>query len=46
MVKVRDEFTPDMKRHALYNRLNDEVYRDFTKYTDDILKKTYEIFDV
>jgi sugar (pentulose or hexulose) kinase len=45
MVRVRDEFAPDMQRHALYNRLNNEVYRDVTKHTDGILKKTYDIFD-
>jgi sugar (pentulose or hexulose) kinase len=44
MVHMRDEFSPNMENHSLYNRVNDEVYRDITKVTDDILKKTWPIF--
>ena len=44
MVHIRDEFTPNIKNHALYNRVNDTVYRDITITTDEILKKTWPIF--
>lgn len=44
MVQIRDEFTPNMENHALYTRLNEEVYRNITAVTDEILKKTLPIF--
>jgi sugar (pentulose or hexulose) kinase len=44
MVHIRDEFTPNLENHDVYNRVNDEVYRDITRLTDEILKKTYPIF--
>jgi sugar (pentulose or hexulose) kinase len=44
MVHIRDEFSPNMENHSLYNRVNDEVYRGITKVTDEILKKTWPIF--
>lgn len=45
MVRIRDTFTPNMENHALYTRINDGIYRDITNYTDEILKKTYHIFN-
>lgn len=45
MVHIRDRFLPNMENHALYTRINDEVYRDITSVTDSILKKTHPIFD-
>ena len=44
MVRVRDVFQPNAARHALYRRMNEEVYRYITYYTDEILKKAYSIF--
>ena len=44
MVQIRDEFVPNMENHALYTRVNEEVYRHITAVTDDILKKTWPIF--
>ncbi|MEW5784308.1 MAG: FGGY family carbohydrate kinase [Bacillota bacterium] len=44
MVKIRDRFLPDKANTALYRRMNDEVYKDITVYTDEILKKSYPIF--
>ena len=44
MVKVRDIFAPDHEHTALYRKMNDEVYRHLTSFTDEILKKSYPIF--
>lgn len=46
MVKVRDTFTPISKNVELYDKLNNEVYKDIAKYTDIILKKSYGIFNI
>ena len=44
MVRTRDSFMPDSKNHALYTRMNEEVYKSITRYTDEVLKKSYPIF--
>lgn len=44
MVKVKDTFTPDKAVTELYGKLG-EVYKDITNHTDDVLKRTYEIFN-
>lgn len=44
MVRTRDSFMPDSKNHALYTRMNEEVYKNITRYTDEVLKKSYPIF--
>jgi len=44
MVKIRDVFQPNLTHHALYKRMNEEVYRHITSYTDQILKKSFPIF--
>jgi sugar (pentulose or hexulose) kinase len=44
MVKIRDVFQPDFKDHELYNKMNAEVYKHITGYTDQILKKSFPIF--
>jgi len=44
MVKVKDVFKPNPENHTLYSRVNEEVYKTITDYTDEILKKTQEIF--
>ena len=46
MVKIRDEFQPNMENHDLYVRMNEAAYKHITERTDDILKKTHPIFDV
>ena len=43
MVRIKDEFKPDQKNTELYAKVG-EIYKDITNHTDDILKKTYEIF--
>ncbi|PAB60189.1 FGGY-family carbohydrate kinase [Anaeromicrobium sediminis] len=45
MVKIRDGFQPKEENTHLYKRMNDEVFKDITKYTDEILKKSYPIFN-
>lgn len=44
MVRVKDTFTPVAKNAALYAAMNEGIFRDLTKHTDVILKKSYEVF--
>jgi len=44
MVKIRDVFRPNEENTNLYKRLNDEVYKNITIYTDEIFKRSYPIF--
>ena len=44
MVKIRDTFEPDPGDSKIYERMNNEVYRHITTYTDEILKRSYPIF--
>lgn len=44
MVKTRDSFNPIKENTDLYNRMNEEVYKNITVHTDEILKKSYQIF--
>ncbi len=44
MVKIRDTFEPKKENTELYKRMNKEVFKNITKYTDEILKKSYPIF--
>ena len=44
MVQIRDEFTPNRENHALYTKVNEEVYHRITGVTDELLKKTWPIF--
>lgn len=46
MVRIRDEFTPNLKNHELYNRMNEDAYKHISAATDEILRKTHSIFDV
>jgi len=43
MVKTRDTFQPVAENVELYRR-GTAVFRNITKYTDEILKETYKIF--
>ena len=45
MVRTKDEFAPDETNHALYSKINEDVYRDITRTTDVVLKKSYPIFN-
>ena len=44
MVKIRDLFEPDFNDHELYKKMNEDVYKHITGYTDEILKKSFPIF--
>ncbi|MGD9560191.1 MAG: FGGY-family carbohydrate kinase [Oscillospiraceae bacterium] len=44
MVRIRDRFEPNMANHDFYTAINDTVYRDLTKSTDPVLKKSYPLF--
>ncbi len=44
MVKFKDTFEPKAKNTALYKDIIDNVYSQISLYTDEILKKSYEIF--
>lgn len=44
MVKIRDVFQPDFAHYELYKKMNEEVYKHITGYTDEILKKSFPIF--
>ena len=43
MVHVKDTFVPNPEAVALYERML-PVYQSITTYTDEVLKKSYEIF--
>ena len=45
MVRVKDSFLPNMDNHALYMRMNDEVFRHITQATDSLLEKSYPLFN-
>jgi len=44
MVRIADRFEPIAQNTELYNKVY-PIYWDITNHTDDILKKTYEIFE-
>jgi sugar (pentulose or hexulose) kinase len=45
MIRPRDSFAPDRANTELYRRINAEVYSRITSHTDEILKKSYGIFN-
>ena len=44
MIRPRDQFQPIAAHTDLYRKMNDQVYRHITQYTDEVLKKSYPIF--
>jgi len=44
MVQVEDTFFPEEKKHQFYTRMNHEVYQQITSHTDELLKKSYQLF--
>jgi len=44
MVRVRDIFYPDEANTSIYTEMNQTVYQQITRATDDILVKAYPIF--
>jgi sugar (pentulose or hexulose) kinase len=45
MVRVRDTFYPIPKNVDVYERLNRQAYKRIPFYTDEVLKKTYEVLN-
>lgn len=43
MVQIRDRFEPIEQNHKMFAKMN-EIYKTIPKDTDEILKKSYEIF--
>ena len=43
MVRISDRFEPIAENTALYDKVY-PIYWDITNHTDEVLKKTYEIF--
>lgn len=43
MVKVGSTFEPDPRNHAMYQEM-EAVYREIPRHTDNVFKKSYEIF--
>ncbi|MBK5241793.1 FGGY-family carbohydrate kinase [Clostridium sp.] len=44
MVKRRDSFMPIYENVKIYKEMNENVYKHITDYTDELLKKSHEIF--
>lgn len=44
MVKIKDVFYPKKENVKVYQQIM-PIYKDITKYTDNILKKSYELFN-
>jgi sugar (pentulose or hexulose) kinase len=44
MVRVRDMFHPIPEHASLYEKMNHDVYRHITGFTDTILEKSYPLF--
>jgi Sugar (pentulose and hexulose) kinases len=42
MVKVKDEFTPNMENHERYNKINSQAYRELPGMIENTLKTIYE----
>ncbi|WP_419954695.1 FGGY-family carbohydrate kinase [Neobacillus niacini] len=45
MVKTQNTFLPKHENHVLYNTVNESIVKQVRKYTDEILKLTYPIFN-
>ena len=44
MVKIQDTFVPNPENVELYKKMI-LIYKDITVHTDEVLKKTYELFE-
>lgn len=44
MVKRRDTFEPIQENVSLYKEINENVYKHLADYTDELLKKSHDIF--
>jgi sugar (pentulose or hexulose) kinase len=41
MIEVKDEFTPNMENHKLYEHFNNKAYKDLPKMMEPTLKAIY-----
>jgi len=44
MVRREKTFVPIAANVSLYQKVNETVYRDLTKTTDQVLEKAYSVF--
>lgn len=44
MVRIKDEFQPNLENTAVYVRVENEVYRTIKKYSDPVNESIYNIF--
>ncbi len=44
MVRIRDSFHPIKENTTVYDKMNNDVYRHITGFTDNILEKSFPIF--
>ncbi|MBN2850196.1 MAG: sugar kinase, partial [Erysipelotrichaceae bacterium] len=42
MIKQKDEFLPNMENHKIYQKLNNQAYRDLPKMLESTLKSVFE----
>jgi sugar (pentulose or hexulose) kinase len=45
MVRRKDTFMPNEDNYKLYSEINEKVYKHISNTTDDLLKRSYEIFN-
>lgn len=43
MVKIKDVFQPNLENTKLYKELNENVYKQITKHTDNVLMKSFDV---
>ena len=44
MVRIKDEFKPNLDNTKVYARVENEVYRTIKKYSDPVNESIYNIF--
>jgi len=44
MVRVKDTFLPNMDNHAVYQQMNDEIFRHINQTTDPLIERIYQLF--
>lgn len=44
MVRIQDSFKPNLENTALYQKVEDTVYRNIKDYSDPVNKKIYSLF--
>lgn len=44
MVRIKDEFMPDLENTKVYDKIINYIYKDIKTYSDPVNKKIYELF--